>query len=100
VSAEARIARPWHSADAASCPASFGSAAGISAAPANGRIASHGSSVSEAGVDAALVSHHFGGKEGLLTQVEAGAFYVEEHLPESLDKMGEFLVAQVMTQQT
>ncbi|MFM0045618.1 TetR family transcriptional regulator [Paraburkholderia sediminicola] len=53
---------------------------------------------SEAGVDAALVSRYFGGKEGLFAQVVEGAFHVEEHLPESLDTVGEFLVAEVMAE--
>lgn len=50
----------------------------------------------EAGADAALVSRYFGGKEGLFTQVVEGAFLVDEHLPESLDTLGEFLVVQLM----
>lgn len=49
-----------------------------------------------AGVDAALVSRYFGGKEGLFAQVVEGAFLVEEHLPDSLDTLGKFLVAEVM----
>lgn len=51
---------------------------------------------SAAGVDAALVNRYFGNKEKLFTQVLQGAFHVEEHLPESLDTFGEFLVKGVM----
>lgn len=47
-------------------------------------------------MDAALVSRYFGGKEGLFAQVVEDAFHIDEHLPESLDKLGQFLVAEVM----
>ncbi|MEW6346221.1 MAG: TetR family transcriptional regulator [Paraburkholderia sp.] len=52
----------------------------------------------EAGVDAALVSRYFGGKEGLFEAVVAGAFHVDEHLPVSggLAGVGEFLIRHIM----
>ncbi len=50
----------------------------------------------DAGVDAALVSRYFGGKEKLFGEVIAGAFRVEDHLPASLDTLGEHLVHLVM----
>lgn len=49
-----------------------------------------------AGVDAALVNRYFGNKESLFAEVVQGAFHVEEHLPESLDTLGAFLVKGVM----
>lgn len=49
-----------------------------------------------AGVDAALVNRYFGSKEGLFAEVIGGAFHVEEHLPASLDTVGEFLVGEIM----
>lgn len=49
-----------------------------------------------AGVDAALVNRYFGNKEKLFAEVVSGAFHVEEHLPESLDSLGTFLVKGVM----
>jgi AcrR family transcriptional regulator len=52
----------------------------------------------EAGADAALINRYFGSKEGLFMQVLKGAFLIEEHLPASLDKLGEVLVAQVMAE--
>ncbi|MDM0004992.1 TetR family transcriptional regulator [Variovorax sp. J22G73] len=51
-----------------------------------------------AGVDAALVNRYFGNKEMLFAEVVQGAFRVEEHLPESLDTLGEFLVKGVMAE--
>jgi AcrR family transcriptional regulator len=49
-----------------------------------------------AGVDAALVNRYFGNKEKLFAEVVLGAFDVEEHLPDSLDSLGAFLVKGVM----
>ncbi|WP_198083372.1 TetR family transcriptional regulator [Variovorax sp. E3] len=51
---------------------------------------------SAAGVDAALVNRYFGNKEKLFAEVVQGAFHVDEHLPESLDTLGAFLVKGVM----
>ncbi|NVZ54462.1 TetR/AcrR family transcriptional regulator [Pseudomonas sp. B6002] len=48
------------------------------------------------GVDAALVSRYFGGKEQLFAHVIEGAFNVEDHLPENLEDIGAFLVGQVL----
>lgn len=53
---------------------------------------------SEAGVDAALISRYFGGKEGLFSKVVEGAFAVGDHLPASLATLGVFLVAEVMAE--
>jgi AcrR family transcriptional regulator len=50
----------------------------------------------EAGVDAALVNRYFGGKEKLFGEAVAGAFRVEDHLPDSLSALGEHLVHLVM----
>ncbi|WP_397452355.1 TetR family transcriptional regulator [Pseudomonas sp. NA-150] len=50
----------------------------------------------EAGVDAALVSRYFGGKEQLFAEIIQGAFNVEEHLPTDLNGIGAFLVEQVL----
>ncbi|NWD66096.1 TetR family transcriptional regulator [Pseudomonas gingeri] len=50
----------------------------------------------EAGVDAALVNRYFGNKEGLFTEVIDGVFHVGEHLPESLENLGDFLVGQLL----
>jgi AcrR family transcriptional regulator len=50
----------------------------------------------EAGVDAALVNRYFGGKEKLFGEVVAGAFRVEDHLPDSLATLGQHLVDLVM----
>jgi AcrR family transcriptional regulator len=50
----------------------------------------------QAGVDAALVSRYFGGKEQLFEQVLQGAFDVKQHLPKCNEDMGIFLVGQVL----
>ena len=50
----------------------------------------------DAGVDAALVNRYFGGKEKLFAEVIAGAFCVGQHLPPSLDTLGDHLVRLVM----
>ncbi|WP_175836113.1 TetR/AcrR family transcriptional regulator [Burkholderia multivorans] len=52
----------------------------------------------EAGVDAALVSRYFGGKDGLFEEVVKGAFHIDEHLPASGDPVaiGDFLVRHIM----
>ncbi|MGC1548160.1 MAG: TetR family transcriptional regulator [Rhodanobacter sp.] len=50
----------------------------------------------DAGVDAALVNRYFGSKEKLFAEVIEGGFHVEEHLPEHLDDLGTYLVAQVL----
>lgn len=50
----------------------------------------------DAGVDAALVSRYFGGKEKLFAAVIEGGFRVEEHLPDDLGQLGEHLASQVL----
>ncbi|CAN5329261.1 TetR family transcriptional regulator [soil metagenome] len=49
-----------------------------------------------AGVDAALINRYFGTKESLFAEVIRGAFHVEDHLPESMNQLGEFLVGQIL----
>lgn len=50
----------------------------------------------EARVDAALVNRYFGSKKDLFAEVIAGAFHLDEHLPASLDALGESLVHEIM----